>query len=191
MDQEKVSPLVKGFLCIKDADTEEILLEKQNAIHFENMSLALAQSLGRKSEGPIEKMVFGNGGSTVSGIGTVTYLQPNTLGASASLYNQTYEKIVDDLNISNPDPSRNRMEVSHVTGNLFSDLIIYCILDFGEPSGQDAFDNTNDIEDDYVFDEIGLVNYDGKLLTHVIFSPVQKSLNRRISITYTLRIQMI
>ena len=181
---------ISGHILIKD-DMGNVVLDKKNAIHIENMSLALAQSLGNKPLGPIEKIAFGNGGSTVSGVGTVTYLQPNVIGASASLYNKTFEKIVDNLNVANPDPERNRMDVSHVTGNLFSDLIITSNLDFGEPSSQDALDNANSVEDDFVFDEIGLFNYDNKLVTHVIFSPVQKSLNRSFVINYTLRIQPV
>ena len=46
-----------------------------------------------------------------------------------------------------------------------------------------------------MFDELGLVSYsptgNGKLLTHVIFHPVQKSLNRLIQIDYTLRVQSL
>lgn len=182
---------VMGHLLIEDALTGEVLVDKNNAIHFENMSLAIAQSLGKKPEGPLQNMLFGNGGATVNGIGAVTYLTPNTIGASASLYNQTYSKLIDNLNISNADPARNRIDISHVTGNLFSDIIIKCTLDSGEPSGQNAFDNTSNTEAPYVFDEIGLQNYDGTLLTHVIFSPVEKSLNRIISITYTIRIQLV
>ena len=70
------------------------------------------------------------------------------------------------------------------------------MLDYGEPSGQDAFDTASDAESLYVFDELGLVSQgadgaDGRLLTHVIFHPVQKSLNRLIQIDYTVRVQSL
>ena len=70
-----------------------------------------------------------------------------------------------------------------------------CLLDYGEPNGQDAVDNATNTEGTYVFDELGLVSYNangtGNLLTHVIFHPVQKSLNRLIQIDYTVRIQSL
>jgi hypothetical protein len=73
-------------------------------------------------------------------------------------------------------------------------------LDYGEPADQDAFDNATTTDGIYTFDELGLManygtNSDGdvikRLLTHVIFHPVQKSLNRQIQIDYTVRIQTL
>jgi hypothetical protein len=89
------------------------------------------------------------------------------------------------------------MEVRHVTGAYYSDLLVTCLLDFGEPSDQSAFDNSTSQNGEYVFDELGLRAYGldglgtGRLLTHVIFHPVQKSLNRMIQIDYTVRIQSL
>ena len=69
------------------------------------------------------------------------------------------------------------------------------MLDYGEPEGQDAFDTATDADSLYVFDELGLKSYSpegtGRLLTHVIFHPVQKSLNRLIQIDYTVRVQSL
>jgi len=182
---------VTGHLLIRDKNTKEVILDKNNAIHFENYSLAVARSLANKSNGPIEKIFYGNGGSTVNGIGEITYLPSNTIGQSADLYNSTYSKLVDDENISNSDPENNKMEISHVSGNLFSDIVITTTLDFGEPSGQDNFDTASSTEGNFVFDEIGLKDYSGNLITHVIFHPIQKSLNREIEIVYSLRNQLV
>ena len=69
------------------------------------------------------------------------------------------------------------------------------MLDYGEPTGQDAFDTATNPDSLYVFDELGLRSYDptgqGRLITHVIFHPVQKSLNRLIQIDYTVRVQSL
>jgi len=191
---------IKGHIKIHNPQTGEVLVDKPNAINFESMSLAVANSLSNRGVGTIYQMAFGNGGASIDSTGLITYLPPNTVGQDAALYNQTYAKIVDDTLISNPDPSRNKMTVSHVAGKLYSDILVTCLLDYGEPSGQYAFDNATDTESDFTFDEIGLLaNYgtDGagnvitRLLTHVIFHPVQKSLNRQIQIDYTVRISAL
>jgi hypothetical protein len=74
-------------------------------------------------------------------------------------------------------------------------VFITCLLDYGEPSGQNAYDTTTNNESAYVFDELGLKSYSSTgqslLLTHVVFHPVQKSLNRLIQIDYTVRIQSL
>lgn len=188
-----------GFLevfDITDKDNVQKISDAKNSVHFENASLALAQSLARKNTsgvyvGPILKMVFGNGGTSVNGVGNITYLSKNTVGQNATIYNQTYSKIVDPNNPQNLDPSRNYLDASHVSGNLYSDVIIVCTLEYGEPSDQQVLDTTSTLNNMYVFDEIGVVNYDGKLLSHVIFSPIQKSANRIFEIRYSLRISMV
>lgn len=188
---------IKGFLKIYDPVSKQVFVDKQNAIHFENMSLSLAESISNKSTGFIYEMHFGNGGTTVDPTGVITYLPTNTNVQNADLYNPTYSKIVDDTNSANSDPTRNSVLPRHTPGLLYTDILVSCLLDYGEPSGQAAFDNSQDLNGDFVFDELGLKGYDvntqgtGRLLTHVIFSPVQKSGNRLIQIDYTVRIQTL
>jgi hypothetical protein len=191
---------IEGFVKISDPNTGEILVDKKNAIHYENISIAMAETLSNRTSaqggGWIYEMAFGNGGSAVDPTGVITYLPPNTTGANASLYNQTYQKVVDDNSASNTDPANNYMTVVHTSGAVYTDIITTCLLDYGEPLGQQAFDNSTNFNGEYVFDELGLKAWNGSasnllLITHVIFHPVQKSLNRQIQIDYTLRIQTL
>jgi len=193
--KEKNGILINGHIKIHNPETGEIFIDKNNAIHYENMSIALADSVGNRGNGWIYEMSFGNGGTSVDPTGIITYLTPNSTGTNASLYNQTYTKIVDDNSVNNTDPVRNKIETRHVSGTNYTDVLITCLLDYGEPSGQDAFDTATDQNSLYVFDELGLKGYSasgtGNLLTHVVFHPVQKSLNRLIQIDYTVRIQSL
>jgi hypothetical protein len=193
--QEKTGFHVEGHIKIWYPETGEVAINKRNAIHYENMSIAMAESLANAGQGFIYEMVFGNGGTTVDPTGIITYLTPNSAGTNSSLYNETYSKIVDDRSASNVDPTRNKIETRHVTGTNYTDILVTCLLDYGEPADQTAFDNATDNNDQYVFDELGLRSYSsngtGRLLTHVIFHPVQKSLNRLIQIDYTVRVQSL
>lgn len=188
---------IQGHIKIFDPQTKEIYVNKRNAIHYENFSIALASSVANIGKNFISEMCFGNGGSRIDPTGIITYLTPNTSGLNAALYNQTYYKVVDSKNTYDVDPLRNFMEVRHVNGTYYSDVLVTCLLDFGEPSGQAAFDTSVNQDGNYVFDELGLRGYSpdgpnlGPLLTHVIFHPVQKSLNRMIQVDYTIRIQSI
>jgi hypothetical protein len=187
---------VQGHVKIFDPNSQEVFVDRRNAIHYENMSIGLAQSLANKDLGFIYAMAFGNGGSAVDPTGIITYLPPNTTGQNADLYNQTYIKVVDDNSAANTDPLRNRLTVLHTSGQVYTDVLVTCLLDYGEPAGQQAFDNSTDFNGDFVFDELGLKAWEGSsselmLLTHVIFHPVQKSLNRQIQIDYTVRIQTL
>ncbi len=186
---------IEGHIKIYDPVSKEIYINKRNAIHYENMSIALAESIGNSGQGFIYEMAFGNGGTAVDPTGIITYLTPNSSGANASLYNETYAKVVNDRSSNNVDPTRNYVESRHVTGTNYTDVFVSCLLDYGEPDGQMAYDNSNNNEGAFVFDELGLKSYSSTgnslLLTHVIFHPVQKSLNRLIQIDYTVRIQSL
>jgi len=186
---------IEGHIKIHNPETGEVFINKRNAIHYENISIALAQSIANSGQGFIYEMAFGNGGTAVDPTGIITYLTPNSSGTNASLYNETYSKVVDDRSSNNVDPTRNFIETRHVTGTNYTDVFVTCLLDYGEPSGQQAFDTSTDADGLYIFDELGLKSYSASgnslLLTHVIFHPVQKSLNRLIQVDYTVRIQSL
>jgi hypothetical protein len=192
---DKSGVKIQGHIKIYDPKSGEIYIDKRNAIHYENMSIAMAESLSNAGQGFIYEMSFGNGGTNIDSTGIITYLTPNTSGTNATLYNQTFTKIIDETSVDNTDPTRNKIETRHVSGTNYTDIFASWLLDSGEPSGQDAFDNATSTEGTYVFDELGLKSYsedgNGRLLTHVIFHPVQKSLNRLIQIDYTVRVQSL
>lgn len=185
----------EGHIKIFDPESKEVFIDKRNAIHYENMSVAMVNALSNQGQGSIYEMSFGTGGTVVDPTGLIAYLTPNTIGVNSSLYNQTYSKIVDQNSALNADPVRNKMEIRHVSGATYSDIIVSCLLDYGEPDGQEAFDNSQDMNSSFVFDELGLKSYNptgtSKLLTHVVFHPVQKSLNRLLQIDYTIRVQSL
>ena len=188
--------MIEGFVKIHDPNTKEVFVDKKNAIHYENMSIALAQSLADRNLGFIYQMVFGNGGSSVDPTGVITYLPPNTTGQNAELYNETYAKVVNDNSAADLDPLNNKLTVLHVSNAVYTDVLVSCLLDYGEPPEQQAFDNSTQFNGEFVFDELGLKVWNGavddlRLITHVIFHPVQKSLNRQIQIDYTVRIQTL
>lgn len=188
---------IDGFLKIFDPETLEVFVDKHNAIHYENISFALANSLANAKEHFVSEMHFGRGGTSINSSGVISYLPPNVNTQSADLYNPTFYKVVDRHSIDNRDPLRNHMSVRHVAGTFYSDVLVTCLLDYGDPGGQLPFDNATTLDNNFVFDELGLKSYSpagpgsGKLLTHVVFHPIQKSLNRLIQIDYTLRIQSL
>jgi hypothetical protein len=204
---------------ITDEEKPVELVNKRNAIHYGNMAKHLAQSLAGKPNYDIHYMAFGNGGSNVNTLGKITYKTANVSEApddsspTSNLYSIKYFKVVDDLAASNAAPSKNKLEVLS-SSTSYTDIKVTCTLEFGEPSGaQQNFDNSTDFTDDFVFDELGLFSLDVAtgneitgtatdaatlldfnskcyMLTHVIFHPIQKSLNRIIEVVYTIRIQM-
>jgi len=86
---------IQGFVKVYDPNNDEVFVDKKNAIHYENISIAMAQALSNRLDpdgaklGVIYSMAFGNGGSSVDPTGVITYLPPNTVGQNAGLYNET------------------------------------------------------------------------------------------------------
>tara|TARA_B100001287_G_scaffold273742_1_gene277782 strand:- start:1149 stop:1763 length:615 start_codon:yes stop_codon:yes gene_type:complete len=181
---------IEGHIKIWDPDSGEVLVRRRNAINFENMSIALASLLaneaGNTGTHSVATMRFGNGGTTIDGLGTVTYKATNTNSASGALYNQTFSQSVDEAVTGSAD---NGTEVSHTAPNTYSDVVITCTLDFAGVTGEDLTDTATNMNDTYVFDELAVYSGNNDLLTHVIFHPVQKSANRKIQVIYTLRIR--
>jgi len=208
LNREDSNVMMEGHIKIWDPESGDIYINKRNAINFENMSIALAQSLSNRGEGTVYELHFGNGGTVVTATGTVEYRTPNTDGQSEDLYNATFFKVIDESDtFNNTDITQNYMEISHVAGTNYTDIIVTCTLDYDEPSAtdttfnlagvdQDVVDNATDFNGSFVFDELGLKNKsasanlnEGLLLTHVVFHPVQKSANRLLQVVYTLRVR--
>lgn len=181
---------IEGHIKIWDPESGEVLVRRRNAINYENMSIAIASLLanetGNTGTHQIATMRFGNGGTTIDGLGAVTYKATNTNSASGALYNQTFSQAVDEA-VSGS--ALNGTEISHTAPNTFTDAIITCTLDYGDVGGQDTTDTASSMNGTYVFDELAVYSGNNDMLTHVIFHPVQKSANRKIQVIYTLRIR--
>ena len=181
---------IEGHIKIWDPESGEVLVRRRNAINYENMSIAIASLLaneaGNTGTHSIATMRFGNGGTTIDGLGTVTYKATNTNSSSGALYNQTYSQAVDEAVTGS---ALNGTEVNHTAPNTYSDVITTCTLDFDSVTGEDATDTATNMNGTYVFDELAIYSGNNDLLTHVIFHPVQKSKNRKIQVIYTLRIR--
>ncbi len=188
---------MNGHILIRDKETGEEIVNKRNAIHYGNMANIVANALNSEGSSKLHFMAFGNGGTSVDTAGKVVYKSPRvseSFEASADLYSRSYSKVIS---AAASDPSTDKIEV--IAGSSFTDLKITCTLGFAEPNDQDLFDSSTDNDGSYVFDELALYSYPtdlttgittSKMLTHVVFHPVQKSQNRIIEIIYTVRIQL-
>ena len=194
-----------GIVKITDLTTGELLVHQENAIHFGNISWAITKALEGSDDGHITHMVFGSGGTSIDSSGNISYRSPNTSNLqdpSAEPYQPTYWEALD--------ATGNSITTIDGTSN-FSDLVTTVVIGFGQPDEQtpqvlqDAQDTASTTNDTYVFDELALYTGIGssrlvspfaftpgadRMLTHVIFHPVQKAANRELEIEYTIRVQM-
>ena len=166
-----------GHVKIVD-DLGNVLLDKENAVHPQNMARVITRALSNESNYFIKRIAFGNGGTTVDAALNVTFnpandgQAPDTRTYDSQLYNETYSEIVDDSDIAigtgpGADPSGDPPTVEHVSGpgvvstelGILSQAVITSFLNPGEPTGQNASstDPTNqNLDGTFTFDEIGL-----------------------------------
>ena len=198
--EKKASAKFVGHVKIVDKATGEVVLDKYNAIHPQNMARVIAKGLSNESNHQIYYFALGNGGTYTDASGNIVYLSPNTTETSATLYNETYAEIVDDANAG--VGSGNSVVSSSAVAPDISSLVVCTItLAANEPSASSTNSSgasfgaqastdgtTTNSNAPYMFDELGLKTSDGLLLTHLIFSPIEKNAQREFVLTYTITI---
>lgn len=146
-----------------DADNPQLIREKHNAIHPQNMSRIIARALAGEANHGIYRIAFGNGGTVVDAAYRITYKTPNDgfapdpTGWRSRLYNETYTEIVDENSLlmgtgpgavpaddppsasnSASGPGVTSAELLSDTQNMFgqSQVTVRCVLNTSEPKGQ-------------------------------------------------------
>lgn len=166
---------IKGHVTIKNAKTGEIVLDKDNAIHSQNMSRVIARALAKEANGFIYKIAFGNGGSFVDAAGQVVLRAPNDGnngdGWESQLYSQTYSEVVDESDpnfgqnmdgfgggaVPADDPSGGGVASQEV--GIKSNVVLTMYINQNEPTGQLATSSVSSPtgeQTEFIFSEIGL-----------------------------------
>ena len=184
VNYENSLPLVVKGHCKVEDDLGNVLLDKENAVHPQNIARVISRALSNESNNWIHRIAFGNGGTDIDAAQTVTFKTandgqpPDIQTWDSRLYNETYSEIVDELNPElgiDPGSADNRVGVRAGGGSLpesdigltgvfstslglTSEVEIKVILNPDEPSGQLDNDQTSNISLDssFTFDEIGL-----------------------------------
>lgn len=174
---------VTGHVLIKDENSGEVLLDKKNAIHSQNMARIIARGLANEDNSIIHRIAFGNGGTFIDAADNTVYRPPNDgtngEGWESRLYNETYSEIVDEDNPNfGTDPGSAGSDNIRIGGGACptddpdgggvvseeagtkSNVIVTMFINENEPSGQlDTQSPVPSLEDDercFLFDEIGL-----------------------------------
>lgn len=157
-----------------------ILLDKFNAVHPQNMARIFARALANEENHFIHRVAFGNGGTIVDAAKNITFKPPRdglNVGDDtwkARLYNETYSEIIDDNSVyigqgvgssplddplSTPNGSGPGVTSQEDTtlGSTVSSVTIVVVLNPNEPGGQSINQTTEtNTESNFTFDEIGL-----------------------------------
>lgn len=194
-------------VVVKDASGKE-LVNKSNAIHPANMAIAIARGLSNSAHGSIFKIKLGNQGTFVNPDQQIVFKPPITTGVTADLYNPTYVEIVDDSNTG--VGVGNSVTFTGIPASTSTRVIVTAVIspneainrptDLADSTTTDGLDGVDSTptEGAYYFDELGLFTEgvgtdqlntpDELMLTHLIFSPIEHTGNRELTIVYSLTI---
>lgn len=201
---------VEGHVQIMDS-LGNVLVSKKNAIHPGNMATAIARGLSNAANYQIFKMKLGNQGTYVDSSQQIVFRPANTTGISADLYNPTYVEVIDDKDST--VGVGNSVTFTNIPNSTSTRVICTCIVspneavnrptdeadtDTADNGGLDGVDSTP-TEGQFFFDELGLFTAgsgtpdllnenDELMLSHLIFSPIEHTGNRELTIVYTLTI---
>ncbi|WP_300760151.1 hypothetical protein [Janthinobacterium sp.] len=201
---------VDGHVRITD-DLGNVLVDKHNAIHPRNMAVAIARGLSNTPNYQIFKLKLGNQGTYIDASQQIVFRPPNTTGDNADLYNPTYVEVVDDADAA--VGSGNSVTFTAVPGTVNTRVIVTCVISANEavnritdtadsatPSADPAIAGTVDPEGEFFFDELGLFTkqtsgtlLDGPgelMLSHLIFSPIEHTGSRELTMVYTLTVSV-
>lgn len=181
---------IKGHVKAFYKDNGEVVVDKFNAVHPQNMAKVLARGLANEPNQQIFQIALGNGGTYIDSTQSIVYNSPNIIGLSADLYNTTYTEIVDDANTS-VGIGNSVISQSAPSPDISSLVICTIQLSANEPAGQATTDGvTTDPNSAFTFDELGLKTVDGLLLSHIVFNPIEKNAQRELIISYTLTVSV-
>lgn len=209
---------IEGHVIIKDGDTGEILVNKKNAIHPKNMATAIARGLSHSANWSIFKLKLGNQGTYIDSSQQIVFRPPNTTGDTADLYNQTYVEVVDDDDVEISGFAGNSVTFTNIPATTNTRVIITAVISANEainrptdeadsatPTDPNIIENpdvvaTLDPNSQFFFDELGLYTKEtsgtlldgvGELmLSHLIFSPIEHTGSRELTIIYSLTISV-
>lgn len=92
---------INGHVHVQD-DYGNVLVDKCNAVHPQNVARVIARALANEDNFWIHRIAFGNGGTQTDAAFTITYNTPNdgqppdVRTWDSRLYNETYSEIIDD-----------------------------------------------------------------------------------------------
>jgi hypothetical protein len=198
--QEALKTIVDGHVKIIDNSTGEVLVDKSNAIHPKNMATAIARGLSNAANYQIYKLKLGNQGTYIDGTQQIIFRTPNITGDTADLYSPQYVEVVDDSNVL--VGVGNSVTYTNVPSSTSTRVIITCVVSSNEAINNPTDQSGPSLNPDgtFFFDELGLFTKEtagvlleggGELmLSHLIFSPIEHTGNRELTIVYTLTISV-